>query len=209
MAQLRTKYERENGHSYTFDEIEDMRPTAWRPDGTPTKFEIVQRDQAKPRVIGDDDDVQHIVSPLPEARVVRSSSHVEGSWRDRAEGFSISTWQLSAVTGVLFVVAAAVFGASLSFFTLALAFFFGFSAAWLIAYFLHVWVSAEGAQLTEVLLLWKFLFREQAHRHGRYSLPKSERQRTLETVLLAAAVGVTALAVLGLIVAVFAENMPR
>jgi len=192
-------------------EIEEMRPTAWRPDGTPTKFEIVQRDQAqpRPRVIGDDDDVHHIVSPMPAERVVRSSSHVEGSWRDRAEGFSIATWQLSAVTGVLFVVAAAVFGPSLSFFTLALAFFFGFSAAWLTAYLLHVWVSAEGAQLTETLLLWKFLFREQRHRHGRYTLPKSERQRTLETVLLAAAVGVTALGVVGLMAAIFAENMPK
>ena len=190
-------------------DIEDMRPVAWKPDGTPTKFEIVQREPTAPRVIGADDDVHNIVSPLPETRVVRSSSHVEGSWRDRAEGFSISTWQLSAVTGVLFVVAAAVFGPSLSFFTLALAFFFGFSAAWLTAYFLHVWVSAEGAQLTETLLLWKFLFREQKYRHGRYATPKTDRQRTLETVLLAAAVGVTALAVLGLLVAVFAENMPR
>ena len=191
-------------------DIEDMRPVAWKPDGTPTKFEIVQRDQAqpRPRVLGEDDDV-HIVSPMPAERVVRAQSVVSGSWSDRAAAFNKTTYTLSMVTGVAFVIGGAVFGPSLSFFALSMYFFGGFVLAWLIAYLLHTFVSAEGAQMADTLLLWRFLFNEQRHRHNRYTTPKTDSQRTLETVLFAAAVGVTVLAGIGLIVAIFAENMPR
>ena len=192
-------------------EIEDMRPVSWKSDGTPVRFEVVQRDQAQhPRPIGwDDDDETPIVSPLPEARIVKAQSVVTGSWSDRAAAFNKTTYTLSLVTGVAFVIGGAVFGPGLSFFALSLYFFGGFVLAWLIAYLLHTFVSAEGAQMADTLLLWQFLFREQQHRHGRYATPKTDSQRTLETVLLAAAVGVTVLAGLGLLVAVFVESAPR
>ncbi len=188
-----------------------MRPVAWKADGTPTKFEIVQRDQAqpRPRVIGEDDDVHHIVSPMPAERVVRAQSVVSGSWSDRAAAFNKTTYTLSMVTGIAFVIGGAVFGASLSFFALSMYFFGGFVLAWLIAYFLHTFISAEGSQMADTLLLWRFLFNEQRHRHQRYNTPKTDGQKALETVLLAAAVGVTVLAGLGLLVAVFVESAPR
>lgn len=186
-------------------EIEDMRPVAWKVDGTPTRFEVVHSPQA--RIIGDDD--APIVSPLPEARVVRASSVVEGSWSDRARAFSITTHTLSAVTGVAFVVAAAVFGASLSFFSLALYFFSGFVLAWLVAYFLHTAISAEGAQMADTLLLWRFLFNEQRHRHGRYTPARSERDRLILVVLGALSVGAAVLFLLAVLTVVFWENMPR
>lgn len=190
-------------------EISEMKPIAWRPDGTPTRFEIVQRDQAQPRVIGEDDDDAHIVSPLPEARIVKAQSVVTGSWSDRARAFNITTLNLSIVTGILATIAALVFGASVSFFVLALYFFGGFTLAWVIAYALHTFVSAEGAQMADTLLLWRFLFNEQRHRHQRYSAPPSDRLRLAQTVLLALAAGTTVLAGLGLLVAVFMENAPR
>lgn len=187
-------------------EIEDMRPVAWKADGTPVRFEVVQRDQAQhPRPIGHDD--APIVSPLPEARVVKAQSVVEGSWSDRARAFNISTLNLSIVTGILATIAALVFGASVSFFALALYFFGGFTLAWLVAYLLHTFVSAEGAQMADTLLLWHFLFTEQRYRHQRYS--ESERLTLLRTIVGALAVGVTALFVALIIIGVALEWMPR
>ena len=209
MAQLKTKYERENGHSYTYDEIEEMRPTAWRPDGTPTKFEIVQREPTAPRVIGADDDVQHIVSPLPAERVVRSSSHVEGGYEDRARGFAIATWQLSVVTGAGMAIAALVLGGSFSFVALTGWFFAGFCLVWLASFILHTFVSAEGSEFLSTVFLWRFLFAEQRHRHNRYAQPPSERLRTLQTIVLALAVAASALFVVLIVALVFMENAPR
>ena len=190
-------------------EIEEMRPVAWKSDGTPVRFEVVQRDQARPRVIGADDDVQHIVSPLPEARIVKAQSVVEGSWSDRARAFNISTLNLSIVTGILATIAALVFGASVSFFVLALYFFGGFTLAWLVAYALHTFISAEGAQMADTLLLWRFLFNEQRHRHNRYNTPPSDRLRLAQTIIGALAVGSTVLFVLLIVAAVALEWMPR
>ena len=181
---------------------------AWKSDGTPVRFEVVQRDQAQhPRPIGHDD--APIVSPLPEARIVKAQSVVEGSWSDRARAFNISTLNLSIVTGILATIAALVFGASVSFFVLALYFFGGFTLAWLVAYFLHTFISAEGAQMADTLLLWRFLFNEQRHRHNRYNTPPSDRLRLAQTILGALAVGSTVLFVLLIVAAVALEWMPR
>ena len=188
-------------------EIEEMQPVAWRPDGTPTRFEIVQRPEAQPRIIGDDDDL--VLSPLPPAKVVKAQSIVEGSWSDRARAFNVTTYTLSTVTGIAFVLAAWVFGASLSFFVLAGYFFGGFVLAWLAAYFLHTAISAEGAQMADTLLLWRFLFNEQRHRHGRYKPQRTERERLLLTILGALAVGAGVLFVLAVVGVVMWENMPR
>lgn len=190
-------------------EIEGMRPVAWRPDGTPVRFEAIEPVEAAPvRTVGDD--VQDmIVSPLPSARVVKAQTITEGNHSDRAKAFNISTLNLSIVAGLAFVVAALVFGASLSFFSLAMYFFSGFVLAWLVAYFLHTAISAEGAQMADTLLLWRFLFNEQRHRHGRYRPQPTERERLILTVLGAAAVGAGVLFVLAVLGVVFMENMPR
>lgn len=182
-------------------EITGMKPTAWKPDGTPTRFEIVPSEPEYPRVIGADD-VQ-IVSPIP-AQIVRSTSHIEGSWSDRARAFNLSTLNLALVTGGLFIVASiALAGKVLPLFTLALIYFAGFSVTWLIAYFLHTMISAEGAQMADTLLLWQFLAREQQERHRRAGAPVPSRGREiLAAILFAAAMGVTIFCVVGLIVAV-------
>lgn len=191
-------------------EIEDMRPVAWKSDGTPTKFEIVQRDQAqpRPRVIGDDDDV-HIVSPVPSDRLPRVQRVIEGDPISEARGFNIRISSLATVLGGGAVLLAALFGASFSAWAGIMIFGSVFALTWAGAFVLDAMTSAGGVELFHALRMWAFLDREQAHRHNRYATPKSDRQRILETVLFAAAVGVTALAVLGLLVAVFAENMPR
>jgi hypothetical protein len=206
MATMRKRTETERGHEYQYA---DMQPVEFRPDGTPTRFEIVTTDDdvRYPPAIGWDD--APIVSPLPEARIVKAQSVVSGSWSDRARAFNISTLNLSIVTGILATIAALVFGASVSFFVLALYFFGGFTLAWLVAYALHTFVSAEGSQMADTLLLWRFLFNEQRHRHQRYNAPKTDSQRTLETVLFALASGFTVLAGLGLLVAIFMENSPK
>ena len=84
-----------------------------------------------------------------------------------------------------------------------------FAATWAGAFVLDAFTSAGGVELFHAARLWRHLDAEQRYRHGRYAVPVSDRLRLLQTVLLAAAVGVTVLCVLGLLVAVFAENMPR
>lgn len=202
MATMRKRTETERGHKYEHTELV---PMEWK-NGQATRYEVIHNEEEdRPPAVWDD---APIVSPLRN-QIARSTSHIEGSWSDRARAFNISTLNLSIVTGIMFAIAAIVFGASLSFFALALYFFAGFAVAWLIAYLMHTFISAEGAQMADTLLLWRFLFNEQRHRHNRYSTPKTDGQKALETVLLAAAVGVTVLAGLGLLVAVFVESAPR
>lgn len=188
------------------DEVE-MVATEFHPSGLPAKYEVVRTEQAP--VIGWDDDVNHIVSPLPEARVVKAQSIVEGSWSDRARGFNLSTRNLSLVVGGMFLIAAWVLGPSLSFWALAMWYFAGFSLTWLVAYALHVLVSAEGAQFLDTVYLWKFLFREQAHRWNRYAPQRTERERLVIMLLGAGAVLCLSLFALLIIGAVAVEMMPR
>ncbi|MBI1299709.1 hypothetical protein GC175_32695 [bacterium] len=78
-------------------EIEDMQPVRWRPDGTPTKFEIVQREPTAPRPIGWDD--APIVAPTPADRLPRVQRVIEGSPVDEARAFNIRVSSLAAVLG--------------------------------------------------------------------------------------------------------------
>jgi hypothetical protein len=99
-----------------------------------------------------------ITAPMP------LSSH-----RDRAHGFVLVTAPLAAATGfVVLLVAIAAFGIpvlSVAALLLALA---GFTAAWLVAYSLHVWVSADGALFFHVAMTWRLLFIEARERRRRY-----------------------------------------
>ena len=96
-----------------------------------------------------------------------ATSHTEGSFSDRARGFSISTWQLSAVTGLSVWVVSGLAGSPM--FALAgLAWLVGaFSLVWLAAFILHTFVSAEGTELFRAAGEYRLLREEQKERHRR------------------------------------------
>lgn len=148
----------------------EMVPTEYDSRGVARKFEIVRTGSPEqlPTVI---DDAQPIVSPLPEARTQKAMAIVEGSYTDRAKAFSIKTWQIATITGVAMTLAAYFWG-GIAGAILSAYFFGGFLLVWLIAYILDVFASAEGSQLAETLLLWRFLFVEQRERHRRYGAPQ-------------------------------------
>lgn len=189
-------------------DIEDMRPVAFRPDGTPTKYEIVQRDQAqRPRVIGDDD--APIVSPMPADRLPRVQHIIHSDAVDEARAFNLKVSSLAAVLGGGVVLMALVFGASLSFWSGAMWFGSVFALTWAGAFALDAMRSPGGIELFHAARMWAFLDREQVHRHGRYAVPTSDRLRLLQTIVGALAVGVTVLFVLLIVAGVALEWMPR
>ena len=95
------------------------------------------------------------------------TSHTEGSFSDRARGFSISTWQLSTVTGAAAWVIAGLSGAPM--FALAGLVWLvgGYFAVWLLAYLAHIFVSPEGAELFRAGAEYRLLREEQKERHRR------------------------------------------
>jgi hypothetical protein len=81
----------------------------------------------------------------------------------------LATSPLAAATGlVVLLIAILAFGVPVLSVAALLVALGGFTAAWLIAYTLHVWVSPDGALLAHVLLGWAYLRREQAERIKRY-----------------------------------------
>jgi hypothetical protein len=122
---------------------------------------FVPPDPSPPRV--------EILPPLalPPAPITAPMPH--SSHRDRAHGFMLATAPLAAATGVVvLLIGILAFGVpflSVPALLLALA---GFTAAWLCAYGLHVFVSSDGALFVHVLLMWAYLRREQKERMDRY-----------------------------------------
>ena len=191
-------------------DIEDMRPVAFRPDGTPVRFEIVQRDQAqRPPAIGHDDDVHHVVSPVPADRLPRVQHIIHSDAIGEARAFNIRVSSLAAVLGGGVVLMALVFGASRSFWSGAMWFGSVFALTWAAAFALDAMRSPGGIELFHAMRMWAFLDREQAHRHNRYNAPPTGRVRLAQTVIGALAVGVTVLFVLLIVAAVALEWMPR
>jgi hypothetical protein len=205
MAQLRTKYERENGHSYEF---QDMVPTEYR-NGQPTKYEIVQADNdvRYPPAIGWDD--APIVAPVQPDRLPRVQRIVQSDAIDEARAFNIRVSSLAAVLGGGVVLAALMFGASLSFWSALMWFGSVFAAVWACAFALDAMTSAGGVELFHAARLWRHLDAEQAHRHRRHNAPPSDRLRLAQTILGTLAVGSTVLLVLAIVAAVAIEWMPR
>jgi hypothetical protein len=111
--------------------------------------------------------VEIIHSDLPPAPITAPMPH--SSHRDRAHGFVLVTAPLAAATGfVVLLVAISAFGIpvlSVAALLLALA---GFTAAWLCAYALHVWVSPDGALFFHVAMTWRLLLLEARERRRRY-----------------------------------------
>ena len=103
--------------------------------------------------------------PVRPAATSRASAILEGSYQDRARAFSHVTLNLSLVTGAGLVVAAMVLGDTTSFALLTGYFFTGFCIVWAGSFILHTFVSAEGVEVIETLLYWRFIGREQEERH--------------------------------------------
>lgn len=121
---------------------------------------FVAPDPAPPRV-------EIIASDLPPAPISQPMPH--SSHRDRAHGFVVVTAPLAAATGfVVLLIAIAAFGVPVLSVAALLVALGGFTAAWLIAYALHVFVSADGALFAHTLLAWAYLKREQKERIRRY-----------------------------------------
>jgi hypothetical protein len=110
-----------------------------------------------------------VMRELPTAPI--SAPMPYANHKDRAVGFSIATGPLAGVVGIV----AAIVGvigwqvpiASLGALLLALA---GFAVTWLIAFALHVFVSADGALFLHTIFAWGYLRREQSERFKRYGL---------------------------------------
>jgi hypothetical protein len=133
--------------------------------------DVDPRGQARSYVVLPDSEPVDITAaelPARPAATARTVATVEGSYEDRARGFSHATFNLSWVTGVLFVIAAIAIKDSITFGLVTMWFFTGFCAVWLIAFFLHTFISAEGAEFIEVVMYWRFINREQDERHRRY-----------------------------------------
>ena len=177
-------------------EIEDMRPTEWRHDGTPTRFEIVQHEpRPRPPIIGHDD--APIVSPVPNERP-RVQYVVTGSPIDEAKAFNHRTNNLAIIIAAGSVLIAVRFGATLTAWTGIMTFGAIYAACWLIAYVVDVLRSPGGIELFHAWNLWAFLRREQDHRHNR-------TQRSTASIIAQAIVVGTAFFVLFVAIILIAE----
>ena len=94
-------------------------------------------------------------------------SIVSGSHQDRARAFSHKTGRLAlAMGGMAAIVGVVGFGVPV--FSVSVLGWFGtvYAVIWLAAYWLDAYNSAEGANREHVKQGWKFLHREQRHRHA-------------------------------------------
>jgi hypothetical protein len=128
------------------------------PDKNNIRF--VAPDPAPPRV-------EIIHSDLPPAPISLPMPH--SSHTDRSRGFVLVTAPLAAATGfVVLLIAIAAAGIpvlSVAALLIALA---GFTFAWLVALFFHIWVSPDGALFLHIILVWRLLFIEARERRRRY-----------------------------------------
>lgn len=205
MATMRKRIEKERGHEYQYS---DLQPVEWRADGTPSRYELVSPDDEPTYAPAPYNDAP-IVSPLQPDRLPRVQRIVQSDAIDEARAFNIRVSSLAAVLGGGVVLAALMFGASLSFWSALMWFGTVFAAVWAGAFVLDSLTSAGGIELFHAARLWRHLDAEQAHRHRRYSTPPSDRLRLAQAVLGALAVGSTVLCVLAVIVLVAVEWMPR
>lgn len=106
------------------------------------------------------------MSPPDTGQPARAQSSVTGDYVNRAKGFALVTNGLGLTLGVLAVIVAVAAWNVPLLSVAALLWFAGlYTLTWLVAYVVHVAVSAEGAALLHVRRGWRWLDREQAHRH--------------------------------------------
>lgn len=146
-------------------------PVEFDSRGNPRRYEVVRvanSERQAPTIID-----SAPISPLPPVPA-RATSHVEGSYQDRAWGFSIRTSLLALITGIALTVGAYFIGGVAG--AVLLAYFFGgFLAVWLASFVLDTLISSEGSQFLETVFLWRFLTREQSERFRRYGATQPQR----------------------------------
>ncbi len=111
--------------------------------------------------------------PLPEPMeapaivpAATTQAIVRGDYRDRAAGFNIKTAALAATVGVTSAIVGVVgFGTPILSLGVLAWLGGGFFGTWLIAYLVDAATSPEGAALFGTWRAWRWLDREQAHRH--------------------------------------------
>lgn len=102
------------------------------------------------------------------------TAHVEGTYTDRAKAFSISTWQLSTVTGLGAWLFAALGGTAMLSLAGLVWLLGGYFAVWLLSFALHTFVSPEGTELFRAAGEYRLLREEQKERHRRYRAIREE-----------------------------------
>ena len=128
-------------------------------DGNPRQLRVVRGEVVKPW-----EDMQ-----MP-ARTDKPAitAHVEGSYTDRAKGFSLATWQLSTITGIGAWAFAGLGGTAMLSLAGLVWLLGGYFSVWLLSYALHVFVSPEGTELFRAAGEYRLLREEQKERHRRY-----------------------------------------
>ena len=96
-----------------------------------------------------------------------AQSVVKGSYQDRAQAFSHVVGRLALTMGALSVIVGMV-GFGVPVFSLAVLAWFGtvYAGVWLVAYVIYAFVSAEGVAWLHTQRGWRYLDREQKHRHA-------------------------------------------
>ena len=108
---------------------------------------------------------------IPQAPI--SAPMPYASHKDRAVGFSLATAPLAAVVGfVVLLIGISAFSVPLLSVGALLLALGGFALTWLIAFALHIFVSADGALFLHVILAWRYLFLEGKERRKRYGIQK-------------------------------------
>ena len=124
--------------------------------------------QASPHQMMPEPHSSYPSQPIP-AQPVRSTSHLEGNYSDRARSFSIATWQMSSVTAVSTVVLSQLaWGYPILSLTTLAWLVTGYLLVWLASFTLHTLVSPEGVDVLNAVFMWRYLKREQTERHRRY-----------------------------------------
>jgi hypothetical protein len=138
--------------------------------GNPRHYQIVHVEPEQHPVVVDNSPT---LSPLTPVQP-RSTAHVQGSYQDRAWGFSIKTSLLALVVGIGMTLGAYFIG-GVAGAILLMYFIGGFLAVWLASFVLDTLASSEGTQLLETVFLWRYLSREQSERHRRHGAPQPQR----------------------------------
>ena len=143
----------------------ELRPVEYR-NGKPTRFEVIQVDSTPPvpapvtpYIIGHDDRPP-MLPPMETEYIIR------GTPVDEALAFAIRISWLAFALAAAVAVAVGTFGPSLSSWVLVVAFGAVFAGVWLVAVAVDALKSPGGLQIFHAWRLWRWLDREQAHRHN-------------------------------------------
>lgn len=143
----------------------ELRPVEYR-NGKPTRFEVIQATPTPPvpapmtpYIIGYDD--RPTMLPPTETEYT-----IRGTPVDEALAFTIRISWLAFALAAAVAFTVGVFGPSLSSWVLVAAFGLVFAGVWLVAVTIDAVKSPGGLQIFHAWHLWRWLDKEQAHRHN-------------------------------------------